>query len=110
MSLNHPKYIVGIDLGTTHSVVASTRTTTPEDEAPDVQLLPIMQVVALGEVNAQPLLPSFLFLPGWSARPNRGWPIAGSTARSRSCPGMCRQMRGAFRPWRPVPGIWNISA
>ena len=44
--------------------MASTRVTNPEDEAPDVQLLPIMQVVAPGEVNAQPLLPSFLFLPG----------------------------------------------
>ena len=64
ISLNHPTYIVGIDLGTTHSVVASTRATNPEDDAPDVQLLPITQVVAPGEVNAQPLLPSFLFLPG----------------------------------------------
>jgi hypothetical protein len=64
IALNNPKYIIGIDLGTTHSVVAYTRANMPEDETPEVHLLPIAQVVAPGEVNAQPLLPSFLFLPG----------------------------------------------
>lgn len=60
----HPKYIVGIDLGTTHSVVAYTRATAADDDLPQVDLLPITQVVAPGEVSDQPLLPSFLFLPG----------------------------------------------
>lgn len=64
MTLNTPKYIVGIDLGTTHSVVAYTRADLGEDQTPDVHLLPITQVVAPGEVNGQPLLPSFLFMPG----------------------------------------------
>ena len=62
--MDDPKYIVGIDLGTTHSVVAYTRAAVTEDEAPEVQLLGILQVVAPGETSAQPLLPSFLFLPG----------------------------------------------
>ena len=59
-----PHYIVGIDLGTTHCVVAYTRADTAADQAPDVQMLPIAQLVAPGELSAQPLLPSFLFLPG----------------------------------------------
>jgi len=62
--LDDPRYIVGIDLGTTHSVVAYTRAALADDESPDVHLLRILQVVAPGETNAQPLLPSFLFLPG----------------------------------------------
>ncbi|HZG68741.1 MAG TPA: Hsp70 family protein, partial [Herpetosiphonaceae bacterium] len=62
--LHEPRYIVGIDLGTTHSVVAYTRAELGEDETPEVRLLEIAQVVAPGEVKAQPLLPSFLFMPG----------------------------------------------
>ena len=62
--MDDPRYIVGIDLGTTHSVVAYTRAMLTDDESPDVHLLRILQVVAPGETNAQPLLPSFLFLPG----------------------------------------------
>ncbi len=62
--IHEPRYIVGIDLGTTHSVVAYTRAELGEDETPDVRLLEIAQVVAPGEVKAQPLLPSFLFMPG----------------------------------------------
>ena len=62
--IQQPRYIVGIDLGTTHSVVAYTRAELGEDETPEVRLLEIAQVVAPGEVKAQPLLPSFLFMPG----------------------------------------------
>lgn len=61
---HQPRYIVGIDLGTTHSVVAYTAARPAEDEVPRVELLPITQVVAPGEIKAQPLLPSFLLMPG----------------------------------------------
>jgi len=59
-----PRYIVGIDLGTTHCVLAYTSAQTPEFEAPEIHMLEIPQVVSPGEVQALPLLPSFLFLPG----------------------------------------------
>ncbi len=59
-----PPYIVGIDLGTTHCVLAYARADLPEGESPDIQIFPIAQVVNAGEVDAQPLLPSFLLLPG----------------------------------------------
>ena len=62
--MSDPKYIVGIDLGTTHCVMAYTAADTPDDEAPEIHLLDIPQVVSAGEVEARPLLPSFLFLPG----------------------------------------------
>ncbi len=62
--MSDPKYIIGIDLGTTHCVVAYTDAVPPEFEQPAVQLFAIPQVVAAGEVKAQPLLPSFLLLPG----------------------------------------------
>ncbi len=53
------KYIVGIDLGTTNSVVAYA----PLDaERPNVQVLPIPQIVAQGTTEGRTMLPSFLYL------------------------------------------------
>lgn len=62
--MSDPKYIIGIDLGTTHCVLAYAPVQTSEDEEPHIQVFPIAQVVNPGEVRAQALLPSFLFLPG----------------------------------------------
>ncbi len=54
-----PRYIVGIDLGTTNTVVAYV----PVDpERPPIQLLPIPQIVAVGTVESRTMLPSFLYL------------------------------------------------
>jgi len=86
------KYIVGIDLGTTHCVLAYTAADVPEDEAPEIHLLDIPQVVSAGEVDARPLLPSFLFLPGPHDVPEGGLALpwaadldyaVGAFARSR---------------------------
>ncbi|MGB5583062.1 MAG: molecular chaperone DnaK, partial [Gammaproteobacteria bacterium] len=57
-----PRYIVGIDLGTTHTVVACQDMS--EDSEPDkapapTRLFEIEQLVAPGEVASKPLLPSF---------------------------------------------------
>ncbi len=62
--MSDPTYIVGIDLGTTHCVVAYTEADAPEHETPEIRLFDIPQVVNPGEVQARPLLPSFLLLPG----------------------------------------------
>ncbi|MEM6645995.1 MAG: Hsp70 family protein [Bacteroidota bacterium] len=62
--MSDPKYIVGVDLGTTHCVVAFTENAVPEFEAPAIHIFNMPQVVAPGEIQAQPLLPSFLFMPG----------------------------------------------
>lgn len=53
---DHPEYLVGIDLGTTHTVVACTRLSTEGSQA--IELFPIDQSIKPGEVGALPLLPS----------------------------------------------------
>lgn len=55
---NH-QYHVGIDLGTTHTVVAYAKT----DHNQDIQLLQIEQLVAPGQVATKPLLPSVRYHP-----------------------------------------------
>lgn len=62
--MSQPKYIIGIDLGTTHSAVAYTEAEVPEGEEAIIRTFAVPQVVSPGEVAAQSLLPSFLFLPG----------------------------------------------
>lgn len=54
-----PQYIVGIDLGTTNTVVAYVPV---EEEQPPIQLLPIPQIVAAGTVESRTMLPSFLYV------------------------------------------------
>ena len=53
-------YIVGIDLGTTHTVVAYAST---EKNNQTIELLAIEQLVAPGQVAARPLLPSVRYHP-----------------------------------------------
>lgn len=62
--LAEPKYIIGIDLGTTHSVLAYTEAQLSEESEPRIGIFSVPQVISPGEVKAQNLLPSFLFLPG----------------------------------------------
>ncbi|MGA7876192.1 MAG: Hsp70 family protein, partial [Desulfoferrobacter sp.] len=62
--MSDPKYIIGIDLGTTHSVLAYTEAQISEDQEPQIHIFAVPQVVSPGEIKAQNLLPSFLFLPG----------------------------------------------
>lgn len=52
-------FVIGIDLGTTNSVVAYAALS---GEKPEVQLLPISQLVAPGVVETRTTLPSFLYL------------------------------------------------
>jgi hypothetical protein len=55
-----PRYIVGIDLGTTNSVVAYVD---GADDTAQLKTLPLPQLTGAGAVEARPLLPSFLYLP-----------------------------------------------
>jgi hypothetical protein len=61
-----PRYVIGIDLGTTNSALAYAELTATADpfEQPEVSLLSIPQLVNAGEVRDEPLLPSFLYIPG----------------------------------------------
>lgn len=53
------KYVLGIDLGTTNSVLAYARLDT---EQPTIEVLPTPQLTAPGTVEPRGLLPSFLYL------------------------------------------------
>ncbi|MBZ5618168.1 MAG: Hsp70 family protein [Acidobacteriia bacterium] len=66
-----PRYVIGIDLGTTNSAVAYAEVKPDADPfAPaNVQLLDILQLDNPGEVREEGLLPSFLYLPGPSDFP-----------------------------------------
>lgn len=61
-----PRFAVGIDLGTTHSVLAYAPI---DDEGARVRTLPVPQRVGLGEVESLSLLPSFLYVPTDAERP-----------------------------------------
>lgn len=102
------KYVVGIDLGTTNSVVAYAPLN--EDE-PQVHLLAIPQLVATDTVEARSALPSFLYvgtkqeasafrLP-WS----QGTPFAiGELARRQSAETPKRTVSGA-KSWLAHHGV-----
>ena len=61
-----PKYVIGIDLGTTNSALAYAEAAAEADPfaAPDVRLLGIPQLANPGEVREEQLLPSFVYIPG----------------------------------------------
>ena len=61
-----PRFAVGIDLGTTHSVLAYAPI---DDEGARVRTLAVPQRVGLGEVESLSLLPSFLYVPTDAERP-----------------------------------------
>lgn len=59
------RYLIGIDLGTTNTVVAYVDLEAPvRSGGRVVEILPVPQVVAPGAVATRPWLPSFLYLPG----------------------------------------------
>jgi hypothetical protein len=77
-----PRFVVGIDLGTTNCALAWVDTSDSADR-PLVHAQEIPQTVNPGEVAVRPLLPSFLYAPGALDFP------AGSTAL----------------PWDPTPAF-----
>ncbi|KMV30847.1 molecular chaperone DnaK [Photobacterium swingsii] len=60
-----PRFLVGIDLGTTHTVVAYTEITDNLENSP-THIFDIDQLIAPGEVARKPLLPSFRYHPAAS--------------------------------------------
>ncbi len=52
------QFVIGIDLGTTNSVLAYSAL---NEEQPQVQLLPILQLVAANTIESRSMLPSFLY-------------------------------------------------
>jgi len=64
IDLDTPPYIVGIDLGTTNSVVSYARLVQDPTQPPEIAVFDIPQLTAAGVVETRRLLPSALLLPG----------------------------------------------
>jgi hypothetical protein len=63
---DEPRYVIGIDLGTTNSALSYVENRPDADPfaLPKVELLGIPQLVNPSEVRDESLLPSFLYVPG----------------------------------------------
>ncbi len=92
------EYIVGIDLGTTNSVVSYCPSSA---EFPELSILPIPQLVGPGTVESRQSLPSFLFLSGQDD-PANGLPwsnkrdfVVGEWARRQAAENPERTVTGA---------------
>ncbi len=62
--MSDAKFIVGIDLGTTNSILAYTEAEAEAREAPKIQTLEISQLIGPGAVAEREMLPSFIYMPG----------------------------------------------
>ena len=92
------RYVVGIDLGTTNSVLAYADT---REESPSLAVLPIPQLTAPGTVEARPLLPSFLYLTTPDEFPAKSLALPWNAKNDRVV-GRFAQHRGAEVPSRLV--------
>jgi len=60
----NPVYIIGIDLGTTNSVVAYTEADMETGRPCEIRLFEIPQLIDAGVVEKRRMLPSFILVPG----------------------------------------------
>jgi len=111
------RYLIGIDLGTTNSVVAyiDVYIDTPEvaDAGSPIRVFPVPQLVAHGEVLTLPALPSFLYFPTedelsagavsatWDENPPM---VTGALAREQGALVPSRQVSSA-KSWLSYPGV-----
>lgn len=128
-----PRFVVGIDLGTTNSVLAWVDTAAEGDpDAPAVEVLPVPQLVKPGEVAPVERLPSFLYLPAPGEYPaaslelpwGRSERVVGELARARGAevPGRVvasakswlsartAEAMGPVLPWNAPPDVPRLSA
>jgi len=62
--VSNPEFIIGIDLGTTNSIVAYTEAEISDDQKPEIKVLKIPQIINAGVVDKRHTLPSFIYLAG----------------------------------------------
>ncbi|MFQ5583924.1 MAG: Hsp70 family protein, partial [Calditrichia bacterium] len=116
--MTNPRYIVGIDLGTTHCVVAYTEVEQSETAQPEIKLMAIPQIVSPGEIKEEPVLPSFLFLPGPHDVPKEGLALpwnkkmdfaVGEFARSRGAE-LPHRLISSAKSWLCHDGVDRTEA
>jgi hypothetical protein len=102
-----PRYVIGIDLGTTHTALAFAELAA-EGARAEVALIP--QLVAQGTVEARPLLPSFVYLAHESEGPQAlPWDAerrfaVGEHARARGVDAPARLVSSA-KSWLSHAGV-----
>ncbi len=103
--MENSRYIVGIDLGTTNSVISYIHTeeeTTGEHEAySENRIFKVPQVTDPGIVEELDLLPSFFYIPAESELPDKSLSLPWSDDRSFTV-GSFAKKRGAEVPLRLV--------
>jgi hypothetical protein len=101
------RYVVGIDLGTTHCALAYAEA---NPEGPHPEVMPLAQLVAAGSVEERVLLPSFLYFGHESEGPlSLPWDAkrkyaVGAYARDRGVEAPARVISSA-KSWLSHPGI-----
>ena len=107
------RYVIGIDLGTTNSVVAYIDTQKAADAGSPIRVFPVPQLVAPREVRTLPALPSFLYFPTedelsagavsatWDEDPPM---VTGVLAREQGTLVPGRQVSSA-KSWLSYPGV-----
>jgi molecular chaperone DnaK (HSP70) len=113
----NPRFVVGIDLGTTNCALAWTDSLAA-DGVESVRIQEIPQVVDPGEVQRRTLLPSFLYIPGeldfpagstalpWDPSPAH---VVGELARRRGAENAMRLISSA-KSWLSYGGARRTSA
>ena len=105
------RYVVGIDLGTTHTALAYAPIPTDDAAAsPSPAMLSIPQLVAQGTIDAQDLLPSFFYVAHESDGPQAlPWDetrtyVVGEHARARGVDAPARVIASA-KSWLCHPSV-----
>jgi molecular chaperone DnaK (HSP70) len=109
---NKPQFLVGIDLGTTHTVVAFT----PVSNTQNIQLFPIEQLVDVGQVTARSLLPSVRYHPaeGEIAADNLAFTANGNAILGEAARVLGAKTKGRFvtsaKSWLSHPSVDATAA
>ncbi len=97
--MKRSRFIVGIDLGTTHCALAYADSTLPD---PAVLALPIPQIVAPGTFESRPTLPSCLYLAAPAEFPAQALTLPWDPPKRQSVVGEFARHHGAATPMRLV--------
>ena len=125
-NMSNKKYTIGIDLGTTNCVIAYSLLEAEGDDAPEIRLLAVPQLVANGTVEARESLPSFLYLGTENERQAGGLALPWEAEQSFAVGEMARRSSaespdrtvGAAKSWLCHHGVdrnapilpWGASA
>jgi molecular chaperone DnaK (HSP70) len=113
--VSNPRYVVGIDLGTTHTALAYAPIPTDDGSTASPTMLSIPQLVAQGTIEPRELLPSFFYVAHESDGPQSlPWDkartyVVGEHARARGVDAPARVIASA-KSWLCHPSVDRRSA